>query len=114
MHISQVGVDGGARTVYSHAAGKATDEIARLVPALAMQLDGPAIAAALAAPLATDVTAEGEVAMGLQRFLSASNQDAGWVRVLKCMHQEMLAPAVVRLRLAMHAEGVNYKDARGA
>ena len=48
MHISQVAVDGSARTLYSHASGKPSEEIGRLVPALAMQLDGPAVARGVA------------------------------------------------------------------
>ena len=93
------------------------EEISALLPVLATHTDGPAAAEALAGPLATHLSGvadRGDVAAALQALLASCDPEARWVALLKCMHQEMLAPAVLEMRLALGPSGLQFKDLRGA
>ena len=110
----------GDETLYAQADeasnGSIAASISKLIPVLARHVDGEEAAEALLAPLAAHldgVADRGDLAAALQAFLSTCDAEAGWVQLLKCMHQEMLAPAVIEMHEQLGG-ALGFKDLRGA
>lgn len=109
--------DGSETLLYEHGRGGSLQaELRTLLCVLARHMDGAEAAEELSAVLAEHLPEErcGDVAHALQILLQGYGDDhLGWCRLLKCMHQEILAPAVVDMRMDL-CERLAYKDVRGA
>ena len=133
MRVTSVDLDGTETELYVNTpANGAAAEMQLLIPTLARNLDGEQAAAKLEPALrsylgpsapaaggggaaAAESSQKSDTAGALQRFLadtSVVDPDSGWARVLKCVQQEMVAPAVVALRESVYEEQ-KYRDVRG-
>ena len=118
MVVVAENADGSTTTLYESPARAAiAPAIAGLLPVLATNADGPDAAKALTKPISKHLPAEladnSDVAHHLQSLLASCDQVTAWTRLLKCMHQEMLAPAIIEMHEQI-GQAAPFKDLRGA